>query len=235
MIKSISITSITSITSVILSLFLLSTNASATVIYAQDLDPSLTVGRFVSDFGTTTRRANKFTLSGAATQSINTISWLGTYGSLVTSPGADDFTLRVFADNGSGAPELSASVLDIDVGNAVNRAGTGGFSIFGRDIYTYQASLGTDITLSSGVDYWLAVINDFSVISTSDSWSWAVSSFTGSNTLVQGTDGGTWVVPTTDTAQYELSHVSSVPIPAALWLMISGLAGLATFKRKQHA
>ena len=229
MIKSISISS------VILSLFLLSTNASATVIYTQDFDPLLTTEESGSDFGANRQIANKFSLLGTATQSINTISWLGAYNPSVISPGADDFTLRIFADNGSGAPEVSASVLDINVGNVVNRADTGvDFSPFNIDLYSYQASLGTDITLSSGVDYWLSIVDDFGT-SGSNNWRWAASTLTGSNSIFRQFDGDNWALPHDNTLQYELSSVSSVPIPAALWLMISGLAGLATFKRKQHA
>lgn len=219
----------------ILSLSLLlasSTGASAATIFSQDFDPTLMVGQADSDFGSSTQRATSFSFSGGD-QILGSVSWLGVNPIL---PSSDDFTIRIFSDNGSGLPEATASILDFNVANAVNRVDTGvdTIDIFHRDIYSYQADLSAGINLTSGVNYWLSIINNIGT-SGADDWRWGASGSSPQSSVNRALDSDIWN-PNLAVLQFDLSTApAAVPIPAALWLMLSGVAGLAAFKRKKQA
>ena len=105
--------------------------------------------------------ADDFQLAHSA--SIQRIVWWGSYSSYhLPVPTTDNFTLRLYADQGGHPGALLATFA---AGNDVQRFGTIPFFIYTYDLPTaFQATAGTR--------YWLSIVN----VPSSDSWNWHVSS-----------------------------------------------------------
>lgn len=191
--------------------------ASALPIFTQDFDPDLFAANGSSDLGSDNQRADNFSIGVNAV--LGTISWLGIYHGSST-PASDNFSIRFFQDNGSGLPETMA-FLNENVGNNVNRMTTTNAAVF-----SYQANLSTGINLLSGTTYWLSIVNNVGT-SPSDDWGWAASSTAGT-AASRSLDSDAWGSGN-GTFQFELT---AVPLPAAFWLLASGLFGLASIRKK---
>jgi hypothetical protein len=50
-----------------------------------------------------------------------------------------------------------------------------------------------------------------------------------------GAGAGQWLLTTSGGLTYSIGAVSAVPVPAALWLLLSGFGGLATIGRRRSA
>lgn len=81
--------------------------------------------------------------------------------------GVDDFTLRIYADDG-GAPAESAlamsALTDVVRTEAAMQGGL-------TTLYEYDASLSAALLLDGGVTYWVAIVNDTADVPGA-SWSW---------------------------------------------------------------
>jgi hypothetical protein len=187
-----------------------------------------------SDPDLPTIRADDFSLTGLDT-TIRSIHWRGklTGGtSYAQTYEVDNFTLRIYADSSgpTGAP-----LHEFMVGSSVNRIGTGLISA-GADVFDYSADI-TATTLTAGTTYWLSIFND-TTADTDDIWAWvyANNAFTsGNNSYGSATDGATWLGNTIVDFSFRLDNaaVSAVPVPAAVWLMGSALAGLFGFSHRK--
>jgi hypothetical protein len=138
-------------------------------------------GGFFSD-GQDITVADEFQLDQSAL--IRNISWWGGYGSTVDFPPpvADDFTIRLFTDDG-GIP--GALVRTFHVGNNANRVATRDFvnppdlgdpnnpddDYPGRAEFKYSFNLPKPFPADANTRYWLSITN----VPSSDSWVWEVS------------------------------------------------------------
>ncbi|MBN2310203.1 MAG: hypothetical protein JXR94_14610 [Candidatus Hydrogenedentes bacterium] len=127
-------------------------------------------------FGGILQLADDFTL--ALNQStISSVRWWGAYRTGVV---ADDFTIRIFEDNGLGAPQTTA-LHEIHVG-APSRAATG--ELFEPNgwqlpIYRYTASIPA-VTLAPDTRYHISILNDVGM------WMWS-----SNGSATEGNDYGT--------------------------------------------
>lgn len=207
----------------VLFLLLPGATASAGIIFG---DPSPTFqGAVLSEEGFPQSWVSDFALEPGANV-VRDIHWWGIYGSddLITD---DDFTLYLFADNGSGTPENSpfwtleaGAVARVDSGQTLGTA----------TIYSYSLDI-LPLTLAAGETYYLSIAND--TPADPDNWLW-----------MYLPDGDSWSRPA-DTAPWTANSDANmgfyltddvagvVPEPASLLLMGSGL-GLAAFRRMRR-
>jgi len=135
-------------------------------------------GGFSSD-GQVITVADEFQLDQSAF--IRNITWWGGYGNTVEFPPpvADDFTIRLFADQ-SGEPGVLLG--DFHEGNNVNRVATGDFvnppdprdvfdPFLGRAEFKYSFDLPGSFLAEANTRYWLSIIN----VPVTDAWVWEVS------------------------------------------------------------
>ena len=211
-------------------LFILLPNVvSASVIFSQGFDPFSFNANGSSDFGSNNQKADDFSIT--SNDVLRSVSWQGIYqGGPGAAPVVDDFTVRIFADNST--PGLPGSLIyEENIMNVVNRsAPVNSGSTFGLDLFTYDANLASSVNLTSGVIYWLSIVNNVGTSPTAnDSWAWAASSTSGS-AASRSLDTDPWN-NNNATLQFQLTNV---PIPAAIWLLSSALLGLAFFKRNNN-
>src|SRR5688500_12895819 len=82
--------------------------------------PAPGAGGLVSDFPFPHQLADDFALFPDL-RTITRFDWWGRYETPIPSPGADDFTIRIFADNGNAKP-VSAPLYERHVGQSATRA-----------------------------------------------------------------------------------------------------------------
>jgi len=183
----------------------------------------------LSDFDTDRQRqrADDFQLFSYG-NTITEIQWWGVYGDGPV-PAADNFTIRIFADNG-GLPE-SDPIIELAAGD-VGRTDSGLDQDFqgGLDVYAYSYAV-SPITLDANTTYWLSIVNDTS--GEAVNWFWENSSGSGNTATRASDDGGWWTV--SREMAFSLSNDSVAPEPASMLLMGIGLAGLGVsrFRRKR--
>lgn len=183
-------------------------------------------GRWASDngFGGSNRVADDFMLP--TTTSITDVHWKGLY-RFGEASADDDFTVRIFADNGAGQPTPptppGTEVYAALIGDA-NRTATGEFisdSITTFTVYGYSANIAPFVALAN-VPYWLEIFNN----STADIWYWSLDLNAGNGVSTEQTTS--WVVKR-DEFTFQLTDNAAtgvVPEAASLttWAIIFGLS-----------
>ena len=114
---------------------------------------------------------------------LTTISWWGVYDAGVPAAG-DDFSLRIFADNGGSPGSLPLAEY---IGIPTSRTSTGMSDVLGAEIFEYSTGVAAGLTLDPG-DYYLSVVNAVNRVSDSLNWFW---------TQGVGVDGENWRRDTT--------------------------------------
>lgn len=108
---------------------------------------------------------------------IHGITWWGGYLSTqLSTPTDDNFTIRLFSDNGTTPGAL---IQTFNVGNNAARTPTGNFvnppdptsGFPGRAEFLYSVTLPIDFAAEANTRYWLSIVN----VPSSDSWLWEVS------------------------------------------------------------
>ncbi|MBK7676225.1 MAG: hypothetical protein IPJ27_16565 [Candidatus Accumulibacter sp.] len=173
--------------------------------------------------------ADGFVLS--TTTSVTGLTWWGSYledpGDPATPLRKDDFTVRFFADDGSGAPKAlptetilqqpaRSSTLLVDKERA--------------PVYRFDLDLAlAPVTLAAGRNY-LSVVNQFDVLDSRAEWYWLLSDTTGQN-FYRVVDRDPWsraLNPPKGNLAFQVSGNpgTAIPVPGSLLLVLSGLAGL---------
>ena len=185
--------------------------------------PDLSNG-WASDFSFPSQQADDFSLAPGA-ETIRDVHWWGLYAFSNTPTAPDNFTIRIFADNG-GVPAVN-SLFNFNLGD-VGRMDTGD-NIFVFDVYKYSVDI-PDTTLVPNTPYWLSIVNN-TAADTDDIWFWATSSQTG-NAAERVSDGQNWVSPSGGPPGHELAfNLTTVPEPSAVLGL--GLLGLGALVKRQ--
>lgn len=170
--------------------------------------------------------ADGFRLSAAT--SVTGLTWWGSYSQDPTTLPADAFSVRIFADDGSGAPAANPSET-ISALQQLTRSPTALFDQTGAPVYRFDLVVGP-VTLAGATNWYLSVVNEFDVADPSASWYWLLSDTTGQN-FYRFVDGDAWssdLNPPTGNLAFQVNGnaVTAIPLPGSLILVLSGLAGL---------
>ena len=170
--------------------------------------------------------ADGFTLSTAA--SVTGLTWWGSYSQDPTTLPADAFSVRIFADNGSGEPAANPSET-IPALQQLTRSPTALFDQTGAPVYRFDLVV-APVTLAGATNWYLAVVNEFDVGDPNAAWYWLLSDTTGEN-FYRFVDGDAWSSdpgPPKGNLAFLVSGDprTAIPLPGSLLLVLSGLAGL---------
>ncbi|MEH6589943.1 MAG: choice-of-anchor R domain-containing protein [Halioglobus sp.] len=168
--------------------------AHSAAIFSQS--PPVATGGYKSDFAFNfvNQQAQQFSLgSDTAIQAV--VAW----GAYAAGAPADNFTIRVFADTGGGAPEV-LPVVDLP-SVAVVREDTGGLELGLNPIYKYTFNLVAPINLLASTTYYLSVVNN---TSDAQSWSWVEAAATNNERWDRAADGDAWFTPQPGNVAFEL-------------------------------
>jgi len=219
-------------------LLLAATPTLAGIKFSQgSFSPAGVISDFAKAFGIN-QQADNFSL--AVDSPISALLFWGSYGSGASTPGsepADDFTIRFFADNGSGDP---ATTPDIQLtGLTVQRQDTGVATTSGSNVFRYSVDLSAEaLSFAPSTTYYLSVVNN---TTSTTAWAWSYSNSGLDDTRwSRGTnvsDNQAWNRQSNEPEQNEdLAFQLAVPAPGPLALMaIGGAALLGVTRRRRRA
>ena len=203
-------------------LYLIQASANAATVYDNGLpDFTASVTGGVSDWGEF-QRIDDFILQTGST-SFNSITWYGSYYNGFAY--SDDFTIRIFSDNGSGAPSQNSF-------QQLNLITTPIRSLYQEPTLTYMYSVGiSQVDLNPDQQYWLSIFNNRHGLSSY--WVWTTSTDQIGNAHFRWGDAFPWSPESKPLGYaFSLANVSAVPLPAAFWLFAAGLIGLLGFMQR---
>lgn len=165
--------------------------------------------------------AGGFVLS--TTTSVTGLTWWGSYSQDPTTLPADAFSVRIFADDGGGAPAANPSET---ISQQPTRVATSLLDQTGAAVYRFDLVL-APVTLAGGKDWYLSVVNQFDVGDPNAVWYWLLSNATGEN-FYRSVDGDPWLSDPTGNLTFQVigNPETAIPLPGSLLLVLSGLAGL---------
>ena len=121
---------------------------------------------------------------------ISGIAWTGFYGFTNNVPATENFTIEIYEDTGSGAPQTGAPIATFNPGNSVNRVDSGNnINFLGTqvDVFNYFASI--NFSMDANKTYWISVYSDS--VGHGDDFRWAGSNG-GGNQHSSATSGSSW-------------------------------------------
>ena len=200
--------------------------AVASVVIYDNGGPNV-VSQNVSDFsshqGVYAQVGDDFVLIPGAT-TLTGVNWWGAY--VNDALPDDDFTIRLYHFVSPGTPATNP-FYEVNVG-AVSRIDTGLSGTTAFNIYAYSADIPA-IDLLPDTDYLLSIVNN-TPGDIMNSWAWATADATDSAYLRSA--GSPGAVESANWNSFDIAYafnltgVSAVPVPAAVWLFGSGLLGL---------
>lgn len=162
--------------------------------------------------------ADSFVLS--ANELITGVKLWGGYG-LNTPPSQDLFSVNFYQDTGFGTPQDAAFASYL--GLSGTRVPTGFLTVVGDDVFEYELALPQALLLQEATTYYISV--------RTSPWFWSGSGWGDFWFRVNSSDPWTYSAPgNPHNLAFELT---SVPIPAALWLFSSGFIGLVGVARRK--
>ncbi len=173
--------------------------------------------------------ADGFTLS--TTTAVTGLTWWGSYSQDPATLPADVFSVRIFADDGSGKPVATPPTETIS--QQPTRLPTELPELLdasGALVYRFDVDLVVPFTLDGGKNWYLSVINQFDIGDPNAAWYWSLSDTTGEN-FYRAVDGGRWssdLKPPTGNLAFQVrgNPGTAIPLPGSLLLVLAGLAGL---------
>jgi len=149
----------------------------------------------------------------ASDVTLSDISWWGSYDPVV--PASESFTVRIFADNGSGLPQVTSLYEANYSGNGDSSDGL--VDAFFEPVFRYD--LGVSWLLSGGQDYYLSVFNN----DDTNDWYW-LEGLTGDDTgWSRSVDVDSWGddSPTINMSfKLTADPTANVPTPSTISLML---------------
>lgn len=221
--------------------------AVTTVVYDNGL-PDFSLHGFLSDFdgsalGGPQQNAEAFTLDSDTT--ITDVHWYGFYRDAMafSSTPSDDFTIRFFADDGSGDFGSYGGALNtpfhVAAGLDVDRSWSGNTNILGIDVYEYSTFI--DPVDLGTTPVWLSVVNN-TVGATSMDWVWQRTE--GDDEIIEWRsadeqvfwfqDEGNLSFSLTSTTSTSTPGTPPIPEPATAALGLLGIAALGLHLRRRR-
>ena len=174
----------------------------------------------------TLQSADGFVL--AASTSVTSLTWWGSYSFDPASLAADDFSVHISADDGSGRPKASPG---LTITQAPTREFAGIFDVLGAKVYRYDLALATPILLAGATNWYLSVVNRFDLDDTKAVWYWLLSDALG-DSFYRAADVDSWTRETTGNLSFSVSGDpgTPIPLPGTLLLLVCGLAGMGVMR-----
>lgn len=174
----------------------------------------------------TLQSADGFVL--AASASVTSLTWWGSYSFDPASLAADDFSVHIRADDGSGRPEVSPR---LPITQAPTREFAGIFDVSGAKVYRYDIALATPILLTGATNWYLSVVNRFDLDDTNAVWYWLLSDAVG-DSFYRAADVDSWTPETTGNLSFSISGDAGtpIPLPGTLLLLVPALAGMGAMR-----
>ena len=148
---------------------------------------------------------------------ITDVHWWST-----NSLGVDNFTIQFYEDD-NGKP-ADNPFIDLAIGDVVEMPVSFGAPF--DNVFEYWVDI-NPITLQLGVTYWISILNDSAL----PTWFWASAGVGNVQSRTPTTD---WAPPTFATSEmgFVLTDDGLIPEPSSLFLLATGMAGLARARRK---
>jgi hypothetical protein len=210
--------------------------ASALVVTQPLVDPDADGGESTNDISQTFpgfEAAESFTVPQTA--EVVRIDWWGVYDNFfgigLPPVDGDDFTLRIFADDG-GVPD-SVPFAEY-TGLTDPGLPTGILDVGLAEIYRYSTTAPAGLVLTGGQTYYLSVVNNIDLLQ-QDNSTWLWSEGTGGDTQQyerEAGSGASWGVSPFDfDLAYEIELEAQVPVPPTWLLMFVPAMALALRRR----
>jgi hypothetical protein len=204
--------------------------ASAAVVFDQppadgnDAFPSITAAQSAGGFRLST------------TTAVTGLWWWGSYLEDPADPATplrkDEFSVQIFADDGSGAPAANPGET---MSQQPTRFSTSLLDQTGAPVYRFELVL-APVTLTGGKDWYLSVVNQFDILDASAGWYWLLSDTKREN-FYRFVDGDPWLSQPTGNLAFRVigNPETAIPLPGTLLLLLCGLAGLRVARSAGHA
>ena len=219
--------------------------AITTVVYDNGA-PDFSLDGFLSDFDGSAVMGPQQNAEAFALDSDTTISDVHWYGFYRPNPGtaiptSDDFTIRFFADDGSGGFGGALNTpFHVEYGLDVDRSWSGNANILGIDVYEYSTFI-DPVDLAGTTPVWLSVVNN-TVGATSEDWYWQRTE--GDSEIINWRnadeqvfwfqDEGNFSFSLTSTTSTSTPGTPPIPEPATAALGLLGIAALGLHLRRRR-